>query len=162
MLRLKDIIYNNGIIIVHETNCTKMHHKHNICICNSGMVEEVHFTPFSNAWTGRGLAHYLCENSLMSWNAGTLEGMLSDDLYALKCSQQTRRSKEISLICVSPQIGFSTMLCECQTSPAGSNFGILRRQGCLRVSSYWVREDADFCGSPVIIQHSSPLTPSKQ
>ena len=94
----------------------------------------------------------------MSWNAGTLEGMLIDDVYALKCSQQTGRSKEISLICVNPRSGFSTRLCEYQTSPAGSNFGILRRQGCLRVSSYWVWEDADFCGSPVVIQH---LTPSK-
>ena len=50
----------------------------------------------------------------------------------------------MSVICVSPRSGFSTRLPEHQTSAAGSNFGILRRQGCLRVSSYWVREDADF------------------
>ena len=31
-----------------------------------------HFTPLHNARTGRSLAHYLCENLLMSWNAGTL------------------------------------------------------------------------------------------
>ena len=67
------------------------------------------------------------------------------------CSQQNGRSHEMSFICVSPRSGFSIRLPERQTSPAGSDFGILRRQGCLRVSSYWVREDADFRCSPVVV-----------
>ena len=77
--------------------------------------------------------------------------MLIDDVYALKCSrcsQQNGRSHEMSLICVSSQSSFSNRLPELQTSAAGSDVGILRRQGCLRVSSYWVWEDADFRCSP--------------
>ena len=34
--------------------------------------------------------------------------MLIDEVYALQCSQQTGRSREISLICVNPRSSFST------------------------------------------------------
>ena len=67
------------------------------------------------------------------------------------CSQQNGRSHEMSFISVSPRSGFSARLPERQTSPAGSDFGILRRQGCLCVSSYWVREDANLRCSPVVV-----------
>ena len=42
-------------------------------------------------------------------------------------------------LCVCMCVQYITLLLEQENKVNGSDFGILRRQGCLRVSSYWVR-----------------------
>ena len=114
-------------------------------ICNYSRKPD-HTWPFytlRNTQAGRSLAHNLCENSLMSWNARTHWGMLIDDVTKVKITvwwYSNRRPTDNSAFCLTSWSCF-----KCQTQADWGSFGVLQRETRLCLPSNWLREDADLC-----------------